>query len=150
MARPATQNGSIADLLASGLFLALFAFYWITISPFVDLTGAAAVDPSAGNSNALNQLIALALFGSAVLFYLVRGRTIPLFGPMWLLVFVIGWCVLTSLIAVHPDLAIKRTILVAIVAVNAAVMLILPRSAASSPSSSRSASWRFSRSATMG
>ncbi|MBN9345671.1 MAG: O-antigen ligase family protein [Devosia sp.] len=129
MAQSATQNGSIADLLASGLFLALFAFYWITISPFVDLTGAAAVDPSAGNSNALNQLIALALFGSAVLFYLVRGRTIPLFGPMWLLVFVIGWCVLTSLIAVHPDLAIKRTILVAIVAVNAAVMLILPRSA---------------------
>lgn len=118
-------NGSV---LGSLLFLAVFAFYWITATPFVDLTGAAAVDPAAGNSNALNQLLALSLFASMILFYLARGRGIPLFGPMWLLVGIVGWCVLTSVLAVHPDLAIKRTILIAIIAVNAAVLLLLPRS----------------------
>lgn len=118
-------NGSV---LGSLLFLAVFAFYWITATPFVDLTGAAAVDPAAGNSNALNQLLALSLFASMILFYLARGRGIPLFGPMWLLVGIAGWCVLTSVLAVHPDLAIKRTILIAIIAVNAAVLLLLPRS----------------------
>lgn len=128
MTQPTAQNSSLANLAASLLFLAIFSFYWISITPFVDLTGAAAVDPSAGNSNSLNQLIALALFGSALLFLFVRGRGISVLGPIWLLALVLGWCVLTSLVADHPDLAIKRTILIVIVAVNAAVLLLLPRS----------------------
>jgi len=122
------QGNDLVSIFGRVLFLAVFAFYWITITPFVDLTGAGAVDPAAGNSNTLNQLVALALFGSMIAFYLARGRGIPLFGPAWLLALVVGWCLFTSVIAVYPDLAIKRTILVAIVTVNAAVMLMLPRS----------------------
>lgn len=128
MAPAAEQDNDLLSIFGKVLFLAAFAFYWITITPFVDLTGAGAVDPAAGSSNSLNQLVALGLFGSMIVFYFARGRGIPLFGPVWLLGLVVGWCVFTSVIAVYPDLAIKRTILVAIVTVNAAVMLILPRS----------------------
>src|SRR5688572_29153992 len=105
------QSSGLANLAASLLFLAIFSFYWISITPFVDLTGAGAVDPSAGNSNSLNQVLALALFGSAVLFLFARGRGISVLGPVWLLGLIIGWCLLTSVVADHPDLAIKRTIL---------------------------------------
>lgn len=128
MKQPSAQSSGLANLAASLLFLAIFAFYWISITPFVDLTGAGAVDPSAGNSNSLNQVLALALFGSALLFLFIRGRNISVLGPVWLLALIIGWCVLTSLVADHPALAIKRTILIVIIAVNAAVTLLLPRS----------------------
>lgn len=128
MARRTEQNNGIGRLVGPLLFIAVFAFYWITITPFVDLTGSSAADPTGGRSNLLNQLLALCLFGSLMLFYLARGRDLSLFGPGWLLTLVFGWCVLSSLAAVHPDLAIKRTVLVMIVAVNAAVILILPRS----------------------
>ena len=39
------------------MFMALFLFFWISLNPFVDLTGAAVLDPSAGNSNRLNQIV---------------------------------------------------------------------------------------------
>ncbi|HUH76416.1 MAG TPA: O-antigen ligase [Devosia sp.] len=122
------QRGDFVGHVGVALFLAVFGYYWITITPFVDLTGAGAVDPAAGNSNALNQFVALALFGCMGLFYLARGRGIPLFGPGWLLGLIIAWCLVTSVLAGHPDLAIKRTILVVIVAFNAALVLLLPRS----------------------
>ncbi len=128
MTQAGDRNSSLLPILGSVLFLAAFAFYWITITPFVDISGAAAVDPVAGSSNALNQLTALALFGAMVAFYLARGRGLQVLGPTWLLLTILAWCAITSLVAVHPDLAIKRTILIAILAVNAAVMLLLPRS----------------------
>lgn len=110
------------------LFLAVFAYYWITLAPFVDLTGAAAVDPAAGDSSVLNQVITLALFGSLMIFFVFRSRGVPVFGPGWMLLLLVLWCTLTSITALHPDLAIKRTILITIVASNAGVMLVLPRS----------------------
>jgi O-antigen ligase len=127
MAHSAAESSSGSNLLGNLLFLAIFAFYWITINPFVDLTGAAAVDPSASNSNSLNQLVALGLFGLATLFLFTRGRGLSLFSPLWLLALVVGWCVLTSVLAVYPDLAIKRTVLIVVLAVNAGVILLLPR-----------------------
>jgi len=60
------REESPADLLrvriGTVLFMATFLFFWITTTPFIDLTGAAVLDPSAGNSNRLNQIVSLALF----------------------------------------------------------------------------------------
>jgi O-antigen ligase len=127
MANAPDRGNGFLPLAGSVLFVAAFAYYWITITPFVDLSGAAALDPVAGASNSFNQLLALALFGLLVVVYLARGRGMKLFGPSWLLFLLLGWCVITSLVAVHPDLAVKRTILLVIITVNAAVMLLLPR-----------------------
>ncbi len=127
-ARPTDQGSDLLGSLGGLLFLAVFAYYWITITPYVDLTGAAAVDPVAGQSNALNQLISLLLFGTMLLFYGLKGRRMALFGPGWLLVMLLIWALFTSAIAVYPDLALKRVLLIVILTVNAAVMLILPRS----------------------
>lgn len=110
------------------LFAGVFCYYWITINPFVDLTGAAAVDPLAGSSNSLNQLIALGLFGGLILFWFAHRKEAPILEPRWLIVALIVWCLVTSLLAVHPDLALKRLLLVLIVGFNASVMLLLPRS----------------------
>lgn len=119
-----------ASRLGHVLFLAIFAFYWITLTPFVDLTGAAALDPVAGNSNALNQIVALGLFGSLVLFFIIHRRGVPVFGPLWILALILLWALVTTVTAVHPDLAIKRVILVAMVICNAGIFLLLPRSEA--------------------
>ncbi len=53
-------SGSTARV-GTALFIAIFLFFWISINPFVDLTGEAVLDPSAGNSNRLNQIISLLL-----------------------------------------------------------------------------------------
>lgn len=116
--------------LGHGLFIAIFAFYWITISPFVDLTGAASVDPVAGNSNRLNQLVTFGLFGSLVLFYFVQRRGVPVLQPKLLIGIILFWILLTSATALYPDLAFKRAILIGIVVTNAAIVLVLPRTEA--------------------
>lgn len=117
-------------MLGHGLFLGVFAFYWITLTPFVDLTGAAVVDPVAGNSNALNQLVALALFGGLLLFFLIQRRGVRVFGPAWLLTLLLSWALVTSATALHPDLAIKRLILIGMIICNAGIVLVLPRTEA--------------------
>ena len=53
--------------LAAALFVALSLFYWISLSPFVDLTGDSVFDPSAGASNRLNQIVTLGLFAGILL-----------------------------------------------------------------------------------
>ncbi|SFV37216.1 O-antigen ligase [Devosia crocina] len=122
------QGGSEAtSTLGHVLFLAVFTFYWITLTPFVDLTGAAAVDPVAGNSNALNQLVAILLFGSLTLFFLTHRRGVSILGHVWILALILLWAIFTSATALHPDLAIKRTILVMMIVCNAAIVLVLPR-----------------------
>lgn len=122
------QGFSFSGFFGAGLFLAVFAYYWITITPFIDLTGAGVVDPQAGNSNTLNQLATLAIFAALGLFLWVGARRVELLGSAGLMGAILFWCVLTSALAVHPDLAIKRTVLVAIMCFNAAVFLLLPRS----------------------
>src|SRR5690606_33679868 len=84
-------------------------------------------DPVAGNSNRLNQLVTFGLFGSLVLFYFVQRRGVTVLQPKLLIGIILFWILLTSVTALHPDLAFKRAVLIGIVVTNAAIVLVLPR-----------------------
>jgi O-antigen ligase len=110
------------------LFLAVFLFFWISISPFVDLTGEAVLDPSAGNSNRLNQILSLALFAGMLGYGLAHPLRDTILQPRLLLATLFSWFLFVSAISAHPMLGIKGVILAVIVTVNASIYLLLPAS----------------------
>lgn len=122
-AAPRTGGG-----LAALLFLAAFAFYWISTKPFVDLTLASVVDPSAGNSSLLNQLAAVVLFLALLAFGLGSEMRRFIAQPRALLVAIFIWFLLVSALSAHPDLALKKVMLAMMICLGTSVVLLLPRS----------------------
>jgi len=122
------REGSGIGVLGPPLFVATLLFYLITLTPFIDLSVANAVDPATDRSNTLNQIVFLALtaslwlivFSSPVRYLAVRPR-----GP---LIATLLWFAIVSAISAHPDLALKRVVLATLTIVNAGIFLLLPRS----------------------
>ncbi|WEX74131.1 O-antigen ligase family protein [Sinorhizobium numidicum] len=110
------------------LFMAIFLFLLITIDPYVDLTGAAILDPSAENSNRLNQIITLLIFGGMLINGLQHSLRSIILRPRWLHAAIFGWFLFTALLSNHPFLGIKALILAIIVQINASIFLLLPSS----------------------
>ncbi|RVJ65068.1 O-antigen ligase family protein [Sinorhizobium medicae] len=120
-------SGSTARV-GTALFIAIFLFFWISINPFVDLTGEAVLDPSAGNSNRLNQIISLLLFAGMLCYGLIHPLRETILRPRLLLAILYCWFIVVSLISAHPMLGIKGVILSVMVTVNASIYLLLPTS----------------------
>lgn len=107
------------------LFMALFFFYWISLHPFVDLTGA--VGPaSVGGSDKLNQIVTLALSGGILLFGMLHSQQSVILQPRVLLVPLFAWFLFVSIISNHPMLGIKGVVLAILVTANASVYLLVP------------------------
>lgn len=110
------------------LFMGVFLFFWITTTPFIDLTGAAVLDPSAANSNRLNQVISLGLFAAMLCFGMFHPLRTAILQPRALLLPMFAWFFFVSLISAHPILGIKAVILTIIASINASIYLLLPAS----------------------
>lgn len=121
-----------ADLLririGTVLFMATFLFFWITTTPFIDLTGAAVLDPSAGNSNRLNQIVSLALFAGMFAYGLAHPMRRIILQPRPLLAVLYIWFLFVSAISAYPMFGIKGTVLAVMVTINASIYLLLPAS----------------------
>ena len=127
----ATENAVPAEgsnIFGVVLFMVIFFFFWITTNPYIDLTGAAVLDPSASNSNRLNQIVTIFVFVGTLSFGLSHPLRSVILQPRMLLLMIFAWFVFTSLMANHPDLAIKAVILAMITIINASVFLLLPSS----------------------
>lgn len=126
------RDESPADLLrariGTALFMATFLFFWITTTPFIDLTGAAVLDPSAGNSNRLNQIVSLALFAGMFAYGLAHPLRGIILQPRLLLAVLYIWFLFVSAISAYPMFGIKGTVLAVMVTINASVYLLLPAS----------------------
>ncbi|WVT77032.1 O-antigen ligase (plasmid) [Sinorhizobium chiapasense] len=126
------RDESPADLLRARigtvLFMATFLFFWITTTPFIDLTGAAVLDPSAGNSNRLNQIVSLALFAGMLAYGLAHPLRGIILQPRLLLAVLYIWFLFVSAISAYPMFGIKGTVLAVMVTINASVYLLLPAS----------------------
>ncbi|MBN9445869.1 MAG: O-antigen ligase family protein [Bosea sp.] len=110
------------------LFLAVFLFSWITLSPFVDLSGEAVLDQSARASSALNQLLSLGLFACMLGFGLLHPMRRIILQPRVLLSLIFAWLGFVSVIlSSYPFQGIKGMVLAVISVVNASVFLLLPR-----------------------
>lgn len=110
------------------LFMATFLFFWISTTPFIDLTGAAVLDPSAGNSNRLNQIISLALFAGMFAYGLAHPMRGIILQPRPLLAVLYIWFLFVSAISAYPMFGIKGTVLAVMVTINASIYLLLPAS----------------------
>jgi O-antigen ligase len=110
------------------LFLAIFLFFWISMTPFVDLTGENILDPSAGNSNRLNQIVSLSLFAGTLCYGLFHPLRATILQPRALLLPMFGWFLFVSLISNHPMLGIKAVVLTVMATINASIYLLMPSS----------------------
>jgi len=119
-------EGALHTATRTVLFMALFLFFWISLNPFVDLTGAAVLDPSAGNSNRLNQIVSLGLSGLILLFGLLHALRNEIFQPRLLLIPLFTWFLFVSVLSNEPMLGIKGVVLAIIVTMNASIYLLLP------------------------
>ncbi len=126
------REESPADLIrvrvGTMLFMATFLFFWITTTPFIDLTGAAVLDPSAGNSNRLNQIVSLALFAGMFAYGLAHPMRGIILQPRPLLTVLYIWFMFVSAISAYPMFGIKGTVLAVMVTINASIYLLLPAS----------------------
>ena len=110
------------------LFMAVLLFLFITVKPYVDLTGEAVLDPSAGNSHRLNQVITLLLFAGLLIYGLAHPMRSIILKPHGLMLCILAWFLLVSLVSPHAFASIKAVVLSAITFVLAAVFLLLPTS----------------------
>ncbi len=123
-----TEGDSAGFGIGALLFVAMLLFYFITVSPFVDLTAAASIDPAADKSNTLNQIVFLGLTLALWLFAFFSPTRGEVAQPRLLLAIIVTWFVAGSILSAYPDLAIKRVVLAFLTCVNAGIMLVLPRS----------------------
>jgi O-antigen ligase len=109
------------------LFFVIIGYYWITLAPFQDLSLASNLDPWAGNSNLVNQAIAIGLFAVLLSFGLNHPLRREIAQPRLLLVLLLGWFVLTAMLADDPSTALRRVVMGAMVIASASIVLLLPR-----------------------
>ena len=110
------------------LFLALLLFLFVTVKPYVDLTGEAILDPAAGNSNPLNQMITLLLIAGMLIYGLAHPMRSIIFQPHALMLCILVWFLIISLGSPHAFASMKAVILSPITFVMAAVFQLLPSS----------------------
>lgn len=120
----AERKGGIGRSL---IFLVIFAYYWISLTPFPDLGLASTADPWSGNSNTTNQLVAIGMFAALVVFALRHPLRGQIAQPRLLLGALLGWFVITALLADDPSTALRRVVMAAMVIVSANIFLLLPR-----------------------
>ncbi len=122
-----TLGGIHLDTLArSMLFVAAYLFFWISATPFRDLSDPVVLEPIS-SSGILSQALALSLGGLSILFIYRRHerRLGPLFTPI--LIATLIWFGLTVLQSAHPDIAGRRYCLALIEIAIAMASLLLPR-----------------------
>lgn len=110
------------------LFYVTFLYFTVGITPFTSLATTDSGTAMAAGSNLINQLIALALLISFLIF-MVKERSFSLFfQPRILLLLIFSWYALTSIIGEVPIFSLRRLVMCAIVCVLAGFFLQLPRS----------------------
>lgn len=112
---------------ASALFVLLFFYFWIGISPLSDPNVASPLVAYGESSNALNQLIVIGmamLVLGVLAFHPARQLAFRAFVP---LIAIFVWIAVTALFSGAFDSAVRRTVYSVLVCICASCVLILPR-----------------------
>ena len=130
MAMAASHSGTEAGSGSIGrslLFLVVLAYYWISLSPFQDLSLLSNKDPWANSSNSLNQMVAIGLFGVLAIFVARHPLLNQIGQPRLLLTALFGWFIVTAMLADDPSTALRRVVMAGMICVGASIFLLLPR-----------------------
>jgi O-antigen ligase len=123
-----TQSASNASVAGSALFLAVFLFFWVTSSPYVDLAALEAAGGTTQSPNVVNQVLVLTLTGLMFAFAAQSPLRASLGRPRLLLAVMFAWFFISSALAPHAADALKKTALALLTIANASIFLALPQS----------------------
>ncbi|KQN73876.1 polymerase [Devosia sp. Leaf64] len=108
------------------LFVAVFCYFWIGISPLSD-PKAGTLAAYGDTSNALNQLIVLAMSMLVMTMLALHPSRELVLRAYWPLAAIFLWIALTIPFADSPDSAIRRSVYSLLVCICASAVLLLPR-----------------------
>lgn len=109
------------------LFYLTFFYFTVGFAPYISLSTTYTGSAMAAGSSLLNQLTAIILLVSFIVF-MAKERSFPLiFAPRLWMAAIFGWYALTSLVGEAPLFSLRRLVMCAIICVLAAGFLQLPR-----------------------
>src|SRR5882757_6204564 len=117
------------DLLRAGAFIGTLLLVWVSLRPFVDLSGSQLRDLTTGN-----EAVTYAAFGCLALLTVALAMRDNMRGLVTLLSpsFVLfgGWVFVTVVLSLDPGTSIRRFALTACVIAVASTLMLLPKSQA--------------------
>lgn len=109
------------------LFYVTFLYFTVGFSPYISLSSTYQGSAMAEGSNLLNQLTAIILLFSFMVF-MVKERSFSIvFTPRLLMAAIFGWYAFTSVVGEAPMFSLRRLVMCAIICVLAGCFLQLPR-----------------------
>ncbi|WP_313613162.1 O-antigen ligase [Agrobacterium sp.] len=106
--------------LVGFLFVTVFLYLWISVRPFENLATASA------GSNALNQLVGLALTAVLVLVAVRCQLTGLLLKPRLPILLLFAWMLVASVLGSQPGTAIQRLVFTGLLCVITSIIAVLP------------------------
>jgi O-antigen ligase len=123
------RRQQVIDLLRAGAFIGALLLVWLSLHPFVDISGASLKDVTTGN-----EALTYAAFGCLALLTVALAIRDNMRGLLTLLSpnFVLfgGWVFVTVALSLDPGTSIRRFALTACVIAVAATLMLLPKSQA--------------------
>ncbi|SFB17760.1 O-antigen ligase [Rhizobium sp. NFR07] len=116
------------NIIGPCLFMAVFLFYWVTTNPYVDLRGTAVLDPSAGSSSSINQIVTIGLTLSLMAYGFMHPMRSIILQPRVLLASLFTWFFVTAFLSNYPMQSAKTIVLAILTVMNASIFLLLPAS----------------------
>ena len=121
VAEPLSAESQPTLSLASILFVAILLFALVSLHVYADLT------EETGSSLALDQLTALTLTASGLLYVVRAGLTSLIMQPRAVVILVFAWLAFTSLGAEDVMTALRRLFVTWLFCLSASLLLVLPR-----------------------
>lgn len=115
------------NIAAAVLASLCFLYEWISLTPFKSLVDMPELVSADIQSNLLNQVVALALFGGAIAFALSRDARALLLQPRGLLLLLVGWLFLVTLVGDGGTGGLRRLVMAVLLMGAASAFLLLPR-----------------------
>lgn len=112
--------------LASALFVAVFFYFWIGLSPLADMTGGS-LAAYGESSNSFNQLVVFAMSFLVMVMLALHPQRLLALKALVPLGIVFFWIAITITFSDTPDSALRRTVYSILVCICASAVLLLPR-----------------------
>lgn len=122
-----TSQVQTERLAATALFCTTFLYIWVSLTPFPDLTYSVKGAAASIGSNAINQVVVVALVTTLVGYALATRSAAMVLRPRTVLFVLFVWMFLVSVPAPDPGFAVRRLVMAFIVCVAASIFLTLPK-----------------------